>query len=157
MKSMVPPVARGSWEELSSSVIAGHTVSADHLLSLTYSHACVCVCVCVHACLRACVVLMWYACCVQLVQVGAPSLHIPFVNPVNGQICLTWNKSPHALRGTDEPRLLADVLLEELSVSVSERQYHSFLMEAKDCCEGRVSVGVRGEGEVCGGAREGEL
>ena len=90
-------------------------------------------------------------------QVGAPSLHIPFVNPVNGQIRLTWNKSPHALRGTDEPRLLADVLLEELSVSVSERQYHSFLMEAKDCCEGRVSVGVRGEGEVCGGAREGEL
>ena len=42
-------------------------------------------------------------------------------------------------------------------MSVSERQYHSFLMEAKDCCEGRVSVGVRGEGEVCGGAREGEL
>ena len=97
-------------------------------------------------------VLMWYACCVQLVQVGAPSLHIPFVNPVNGQIRLTC-----ALRGTDVTRLLADVLLEELSVSVSERQYHSFLMEAKDCCEGRVSVGVRGEEEVCGGAREGEL
>ena len=49
------------------------------------------------------------------------------VNPVNGQIRLTWNKSPRALRGTDEPRLLADVLLEELSVSVSERQYHSLL------------------------------
>ena len=39
---------------------------------------------------------------------------------------LTWNKSPRALRGTDESRLLADVLLEELSVSVSEHLYHSF-------------------------------
>ena len=52
--------------------------------------------------------------------------HTYIANPVNGQILLTWNKSPRALRGTDESRLLADVLLEELSVSVSERLYHSF-------------------------------
>ena len=89
------------------------------------------------------------------------------VNPINGQIRLTWNKSPHALRGTDKPRLLADVLLEELSVSVSERRYHSLLnlvdelqLKGRAVARWRPKTAVKeervsgwGEGEVCGGCR----
>ena len=99
-------------------------------------HVCVCLCVCVyqyvwysHVVCIVLYVLQWWEELLShpCISCTHPQTSVHIVNPVNGQIRLTWNKSPHALRGADGPRLLADVLLDEVLVNLSEHQYHSFL------------------------------
>ena len=46
---------------------------------------------------------------------------------MNGKIRLTLNKMLHSLRSGDGPRLDVDIPLDDVSVSLTEYQYHSFL------------------------------